>query len=100
MTLLIVLTGAEIAAEDLSKKLVVPAEDTVQMLTVDDGSMLVGRITEVGADEIKFKTDLGEMTIAVSKIRKVVEVPASSFKKGQYWFPNPNVTRLLVGPTA
>jgi len=42
---------------------------------------------------------MGEMTIAKAKIREVKEVPVSSMKGGQYWFPNPNRTRLYLGPT-
>ena len=100
LTALLMMAGADIAAQDLSRKFVVPPADTLQMLTLDDGSTLVGRITEVGDSEIKFQTDLGEMTIAVTKIRDIKGVPVSSLKGGKYWFPNPNTTRLLVGPTA
>ncbi len=87
-------------ADNISKRLVIPAADTVQMLTLDDGSTLVGTITEVGNDEIKFQTDLGDMTISVAKIKDIKAVPATSLQDGQYWFPNPNRTRLLIGPTA
>ncbi len=83
-----------------SGKLQIPPEGTNQMITLEDGTTLVGRITEVGDNEIKFQTDLGEMTIATTKIKQIKEISASSVKSGKYWFPNPNRTRLLVGPTA
>jgi hypothetical protein len=107
----------------------IPGEGVTQMITLEDGSTLVGKITEIRADQIKFQTDLGEMTIAVSKIKSIKEftekeqvkegVESKETKKpakteeakkpreaaaeempGQTWFPNPNLTRLLIGPTA
>jgi len=94
------LPGTHTNAQTLSEKLVVPEAGMTQMLTLDDGSTLVGKITEVGETDIKFQTDMGEMTIAIAKIRDIKKVSTSSIKGGQYWFPNPNRTRLLVGPTA
>lgn len=70
-----------------------------QIIKLDDGSTLVGRITDVGDNEIKFETDMGEMTIAIERIKEVSEVRANAFKGGKYWFPNPNRTRLYFSPT-
>lgn len=95
----LILTGTA-STKDISKKLVVPGEDKLQQVTLKDGSKLIGRITEVTDNDVKFKTDLGEMTIDRSKINDIVEIPLSSFRDGKYWFPNPNQTRLLIGPTA
>jgi hypothetical protein len=78
----------------------IPPPDTIQVLTVQDGSSLIGRIVEVGENEIIFRTDLGEMTIAKSKIRKIEEVPAETMRGGARWFENPNSTRLYFAPTA
>ncbi len=92
------LTGLA-SGETLSDKLVVPAEGVTQILTLDDGSSLVGRITAVGAQDITFRSDLGEMTIAIDKINDIVNVDAADIKDGKYWYPNPNQTRMLFGPT-
>jgi len=81
-------------------KLQIPAEGTVQRITLADGSTLIGKITEIAQDTIKFQGDMGEMTIATDKIQSIEEMSATAFKGGQYWFPNPNRTRLLIGPTA
>ncbi len=81
------------------KDLVIPESGKTQIITLDDGSSLVGRITDVGDDEIKFQSDLGEMTIAIGKIVEIKEVDDSSFREGKYWFPNPNRTRLYIAPT-
>jgi hypothetical protein len=102
----------------------IPPEGVTQVITLEDGSSLVGRITEIRADQIKFQTDLGEITIGLAKIEsikepkketkkettkeitKTEEVPqapsasAPAEEKNPDWFPNPNRTRLLIGPTA
>jgi len=83
-----------------SADLKIPDPDKIQIITMQGGSTLVGRITEIGENEITFETDAGKMTLDVSKIEKIKEVPAQSMKKGQLWFENPNTTRLYFAPTA
>ncbi len=78
----------------------IPGPDQTQIVTTHDGSSFVGRITEITEDEIVFQTDMGDLRIAISKIRTVKEVPTSSMRGGTYWFPNPNATRLFFAPTA
>jgi len=99
---LIISAGQAWAADspDLKQELKIPPEDRTQILTLKDGSTLIGRISAVGASEISFQTKLGELKIPVESIRKIREVPASTIRNGQYWFPNPNATRLYFGPTA
>jgi len=95
--LMLIVTGSALA---YTGTLQIPPEGTTQKITLEDGSTLVGKITEIGADQIKFQTDLGEMTVAKDKIKEIKEISASSMKDGQYWFPNPNRTRLLVSQNA
>lgn len=83
-----------------SEELKIPDPDKIQIITMRGGSTLVGRITEIGEDEITFETDAGKMILSISKIEKVKEVPAQSMRKGQLWFENPNTTRLYFAPTA
>ena len=99
MAAVCLISGVPGSAQAFSGKLQLPAEGTSQIITLEDGSSLVGRITEIGENEIKFQGDLGEMTIAISKIKEIKEVSGSAVKGGKYWFPNPNRTRLLFGPT-
>ena len=99
IVLLAVLLGASAGAASIEDKLRVPPEGVTQIITLQDGSSLVGKITEVGDTEIKFQTDMGEMTLAVEKITDISEVKSEAIKDGKYWFPNPNRTRLLFGPT-
>src|SRR3990172_1603497 len=67
-----------------------PAPGEVQIITTKDGSTIIGRIVEVGENEVRFETEMGELRIQVSSIKKIKNVPASSIKNGQYWYPNPN----------
>lgn len=86
-------------AGDVSSQLKVPAAGNKQILTLNDGSTLIGKIQEVGDETIIFKTDMGEITIDIEKIVEVKEISGSDIKGGKYWFTNPNQTRLYFGPT-
>ena len=77
----------------------IPDSNNVQILTTKDGSKLIGRIVEIEKDEIQFESKLGKLAIPIMEIREIKEVSVSLFKEGQYWFPNPNSTRLYFAPT-
>ena len=94
------LFAASIHAEVSSDKLKPPEPGMIQRLTLNDGSTLIGKITAVGDEDVTFQSSMGEMTIKKENIKTIEEVPESSFKEGKYWYPNPNQTRLLIGPTA
>ena len=64
-----------------------------------DGSSLIGRIVAVRSDTVEFQTGIGHMTVAIRDIREIRESEAGSMHDGQYWFPNPNSTRLFFAPT-
>ncbi len=85
----------KVAPEDLR----IPDADHAQIVTLHDGSTLTGRIVSIEEDKVIFSSQVGEVTILIEKIDSIKEVAASSFKKGKYWFPNPNQTRLYFGPT-
>jgi hypothetical protein len=72
----------------------------VQVLEIAGGSSLTGRIIELGADRIKFSTDLGVIDIEISKITGYREIHGGRKVGGEFWFPNPNSSRLLLMPTA
>jgi hypothetical protein len=100
MSFLFSLTASAQEEADRFSHLIIPDENSVQILTLEDGSTILGRITEIKAKEIVFKSDIGDMTIPRSKIEKIELVSKSSIKKGKYWFENPNSTRLFFSPTA
>jgi hypothetical protein len=84
----------------IKDKLVIPDSTQVQVLVTIDGSKLIGRIVEVGENEIQFESQFGKTTILISRIRDIRIEPATAIRDGEYWFPNPNATRLYIAPTA
>ena len=81
-------------------ELALPGPEELQILTLKSGSTLIGRIVEIGEDEVRFTGEDLDLTIPVADIREVRSVPASSVRSGSYWFPNPNSTRHFFAPTA
>lgn len=77
----------------------IPDSSHVQILKTIDGATNIGRIVAIGEDEIQFETGFGTITIPLSRIEEIKEVPVSSIRNGKYWFPNPNATRLYFAPT-
>lgn len=96
---LVLMAGSTLNAAVSSDKLRVPEADRTQIITLRDGSSLTGRITEVGESEIKFSSQVGEVTIQIDQIEDIEEFSNTRIKGGKYWFPNPNQTRLYFGPT-
>jgi len=82
----------------ITETLHVPDSGYVQILKSNDGSTLYGRITAIYDEEIEFVTDLGTLKIKITNIKSIEDVPQSSFRTGEYWFPNPNYTRLYFAP--
>ena len=80
--------------QDIKTKLAIPDSNQVQILKTRDGSQLIGRIIEIRETEIQFETQLGQMTIPISRIEDLTTTEKTSLKGGKYWFPNPNQTRL------
>jgi hypothetical protein len=80
-------------------KLRVVDSTKIQVITMRDGSSLVGRIVSVGADSVDFQMGIGRVPIAVKDIREISETDSGRMHGGQYWFPNPNATRLFFAPT-
>jgi hypothetical protein len=85
-----------VAADQLK----LPEPGMMQRLVLSDGSQLVGKITEVRDNEVVFHTDSGDMTVQKSKVKSIEEFSQSALRDGEYWYPNPNQTRLFIGPTA
>jgi len=77
----------------------IPDSTQVQILMVEDGSSFIGRIIEVGEEELKFETKYGVLTFSIFEITELKLVSKDQFKEGKYWFPNPNCSRLFFAPT-
>jgi hypothetical protein len=83
------------------KTVVIRVADTaqVQVIKLRDGSSIVGRVTDVGTDSVRFAAGGGTLSIARLDIVEVREVAKTSMRKGEVWPANPNATRLLFSPT-
>ncbi len=69
-------------------------------IKLKDGTSMIGEVVSEDSERIIINSaTLGEMTIKKSDIKEINEIKSSQFKKGKYWFTNPNTTRYLFGPT-
>ena len=71
----------------------------IQLITLRDGSSLVGRIVAVRGDTVDFDMAIGRVAVSVGDIREVKETAVGTMHEGEYWSPNPNSTRLFFAPT-
>jgi hypothetical protein len=66
-----------------------------------DGTILIGTVVSENVKQLVISTKtFGLVTIETSKIKTKKEIFEESFKKGEYWFENPNATRYIIGPSA
>lgn len=70
------------------------------VVTMTDGSRYIGRVTDASADSVIVATEIGELTIPRTRIRDMVAMSPAAIRNGEYWFPDPNSSRLYVAPTA
>src|SRR5712671_256405 len=90
--------GAQ-SATDVRSRMTVPDSAHLQIVTLTDGSTIFGRIVTVNADTVSFQTGAGTMQLSVKAIRDVRQISTEDVREGDYWFPNPNSTRLFFAPT-
>jgi len=95
--------GAALAQKPATAPKVVPIRvidsTQVQVIKLRDGSSIVGHVTDVGADSVRFVAAGGTLSIARLDIVEVREVAKASMRKGEVWPVSPNATRLFFAPT-
>jgi hypothetical protein len=64
-----------------------------------DGSTFMGRVTSMRGDTAELVTSSGTVRFSVFDVTRSNIVRAADMVNGEYWFPNPNTTRLLFAPT-
>lgn len=79
--------------------LVVGDSGVLQRIQLRDGSELVGRIISIADSTVQFHSSLGTTTIRSADILKLQAESGGIVRNGQYYFPNPNATRLIFAPT-
>ena len=87
------------ASHDVRARMTVPDSAHVQIVTLRDGSTIFGRILAVNGDTVSFQTQAGNIQLSAGAIREIKEIPAADLREGEYWFPNPNSTRLFFAPS-
>ena len=69
------------------------------VLTLRDGSSLVGRVLEVTPTTVRFLSAVGESTIPRQAIVSVRSAGGAGASRGEYWPEDPSRTRLFFAPT-
>ena len=87
------------ATNDVRARMTVPDSAHIQIVTLRDGSTIFGRIISVNADTVTFQSGAGRIQLEAGAIREIKVIPAANLHEGEYWFPNPNSTRLFFAPT-
>lgn len=90
--------GAQ-SPSDVRSRMTVADSAHLQIVTLTDGSTIFGRIVAVSADTVSFQTGAGTMQLSVKAIRDIRLISNDDVREGDYWFPNPNSTRLFFAPT-
>jgi hypothetical protein len=92
-------TASAQGSSTVRDKLTVPDSAHMQILTLSDGSKIFGRIVAASGDTVAFQSQAGTMQLATARIKEVKEIQTADMHEGNYWFPNPNSTRLFFAPS-
>jgi hypothetical protein len=69
------------------------------MLRTRDGSTLLGRLVAETPDTIRFETAGGLLVLPRASVAELRRIDSGDVHDGEYWFPDPNSTRLFFAPT-
>ena len=73
--------------------------DSLVQVVASDGTVYVGRITAVAADQITMETVSGvRVELRRAQVRRI-EPALGRVVNGEYWAEDPNISRLFVTPT-
>jgi hypothetical protein len=72
---------------------------TRRLVRTRDGSILLGRVVAEDSATIQLETSVGTLTLSRGSVVDVKTVLASDMRDGEYWFRDPNRTRLFFAPT-
>ncbi len=77
----------------------VTPEGQIAVLTLRDGTTLVGRVLEVTPTVVRFASGVGETPVPRAAIHRVRLMAASALHDGELWPEDPSRTRLFFAPT-
>lgn len=77
-----------------------PSDTSTRLVvTLRDGSTLIGRVVTSWGDSARFESLTGITTLRASDIRRLRVVPGSAIRNGEYWTVDPSSSRLYFAPT-
>lgn len=96
MFILFIIIGQTVAISQVN---VSDNQSKKYLITLKDGSTMQGTIISENAQEISLSTEnLGTITIKKDQIKSMIPLDSTNFRKGKYWFPNPNYSRYFISP--
>ncbi len=70
-------------------------------IVLKNGTEIFGTVTQMQDSTVSIEAkDVGQVTILKKNIKSMEKISEGDFRDGVYWFPNPNATRYLIGPSA
>ena len=70
-------------------------------IVLNNGTEMFGTVIQMQDSVVVVDAkDIGQVTLLKKNIKSMSKIVAGNFKDGVYWFPNPNATRYLIGPSA
>lgn len=70
-------------------------------IILNNGTEIIGTVIQMEDSVIIIEAnDIGQITLLKKNIKAMEKISEANFKNGTYWFPNPNATRYLIGPSA
>ncbi len=75
-------------------------ENTYIIVELEGGGNFSGMLKKVEDEYLVLELEEGEMRIRKRQIKKLSFINNRFSRAGKFWFPNPNDTRYLFGPTA
>lgn len=93
-------TPRDSARAEAGRELLRRADSTALFeVRLADGSTFIGRVASIQGSTATLIGATGTLTIDLAHVRQVTPIRAEDLRDGEYWFPNPNTTRLLFAPT-
>lgn len=90
---------AQKASSAVRSALATASPGKTYFLLLKDRSSVVGRILSVRETSLQLESAAGVSTIWIDTIALIQEARPSDIRDGRFYPPNPNATRLIVGPT-
>ncbi len=87
------------ALQAISQQNIPETQQKKYSVTLKDGSVMQGTLVSENPEEIVLATEnTGTLTIKKEKIKSMILLTSSNYRKGKVWFPNPDYSRYFISP--